>query len=261
MRISTSYMAQMFVASQDAQEAAIAQTQQQISSGKQFSTPAQNPAAASQVLGLQATLTQTAQYGTNANLAQSRLSIEDNTLSSVVNTLQSVRSLALEGANASSDASTRATIATQIQGDAQSLLQLANTQDGNGQYIFGGTATSTAPFSLTGSGVSFAGTQSQRLVQIGSNVQIADGDTGANVFQRSRTATARSWSARARPIPARPLSARIRSRTRPRGTPAARRTRSRSRRRPPTRSPTRPARRSQPAATRTAARSRSTALS
>ena len=184
MRISTSYMAQLFVASQDAQEAAIAQTQQQISSGKQFTTPAQNPAAASQVLGLQATLTQTAQYGTNANLAQSRLSIEDNTLTSVINTLQSVRGLALEAADASSSAATRATIATQIQGEAQSLLQLANTQDGNGQYIFSGTATSTAPFGLAGSGVSYSGTQSQRLVQIGSNVQIADGDNGANVFQR-----------------------------------------------------------------------------
>jgi flagellar hook-associated protein 3 FlgL len=184
MRISSAYIAQMFVASQNNQEATLAQTQQQIATGLQFSAPAQNPSAATQVLGLQATLSQLGQYGTDANLAQSRLSIEDTTLSSVVNTLQSIRTLALEAANATANDSTRASLAQQIQGEAQSLLQLANTQDGNGQYLFSGTATTTTPFSQSAGGVSYAGTQNQRLVQIGAGVEIADGDSGAAVFQQ-----------------------------------------------------------------------------
>jgi flagellar hook-associated protein 3 FlgL len=184
MRISSSYISQLFLASQNQQEAALAQTQQQISTGLQFNTPAQNPSAATQVLGLNATLSQITQYGANANLAQNRLSIEDTTLSSVINVLQSVRSLALQGANATADASTRATLAAQIQSDSQSLLQLANTQDGNGQYLFAGTATTTPPFSQTGGGVSYAGTQNQRFIQVGNGVQIADSDSGARVFQQ-----------------------------------------------------------------------------
>src|SRR5262249_3134897 len=157
---------------------------EQIATGLQFSTPAQNPTAATQVLGLQATLSQLGQYGTNAKLAQSRLSIEDTTLSDVVNALQSIRTLALEAANATSNAATRASLGQQIQSEGQRLLQLATPHDGNGQYIFGGPATTTTPFSQTAGGVRYAGTQNQRLVEIGAGVQIADGDSGAAVFQQ-----------------------------------------------------------------------------
>jgi flagellar hook-associated protein 3 FlgL len=188
MRISSAYLAQLFVASQNQQEAALATTQQQISSGLQFSEPAQNPTAASQVLGLNSTLSQTTQYGANAGLAQSRLNIESTTLTSVINTLQSVRTLALSANTATATASTRASIAQQIQADSASLLQLANTQDGTGQYIFGGTATGTVPFAqAAGGAVTYNGTQNQRLIQIGPDAQVADGDSGARVFQQIPT--------------------------------------------------------------------------
>lgn len=186
MRISSNYIAQLFVDAQNQQEASLAMLQQQIATGLKFNQPAQDPVAASQVLSLQATLDQTSQYATNANLAQSRLSIEDSTLGSVTNTLQSIRSLALQGANATQTTETRASIATQITQQLQNLLQLANTQDGSGQYLFSGTATSTVPFSQTGSSVTYAGTQAQRLVQIASNRTVADTDSGAQVFQQIR---------------------------------------------------------------------------
>ncbi len=186
MRISSNYIAQLFIDSQNQQETSLALLQQQITTGLKFSEPAQDPVGASQVLSLQATLEQTAQYATNANLAQSRLSIEDSTLGSVTNTLQSIRSLALEAANATQTTETRATIATQINQQLQSLMQLANTQDGSGQYLFSGGATSTVPFSQTSAGVAYNGTQSQRFVQIGSNRTVADSDSGAAVFQQIR---------------------------------------------------------------------------
>jgi flagellar hook-associated protein 3 FlgL len=186
MRISSAYIAQMFVDSQNQQETALAQTQAQITSGKSFSQPSDNPVAASEVLSLQATLDQTSQYTANSNLAQSRLSIEDGTLTSITNLLQSVRSLALQGANATQTSATRATIATQISQQLQSLLQLANTQDGSGQYLFSGSATNTVPFSQSASSFVYNGTQSQRLVQIGSNRTVADSDSGAALFQQVR---------------------------------------------------------------------------
>ena len=186
MRISSNYIAQLFIESQNQQETNLANLQQQITTGLKFSQPAQDPVGASQVLSLQATLEQTAQYSTNANLAQSRLSIEDTTLGSVTNALQSIRSLALQAANATQTTETRATIAAQITQQIQNLMQLANTQDGSGQYLFSGAATSTVPFSQTAAGVTYNGTQTQRLVQIGSNRTVADSDSGAAVFQQIR---------------------------------------------------------------------------
>jgi len=40
-------------------------------------------------------------------------------------------------------------IATQVTQIQNSLLSLANTQDGSGNYIFGGYASQTQPFALT----------------------------------------------------------------------------------------------------------------
>lgn len=184
MRITQSYIAQQFAASQDASETALAQLQQEISSGLAYSAPSQNPIAATQVLGIQATLGQITQYGANINLATSRLNLEDSTLTSVTNTLQSIRSLALQAANGTTSPTDAANIAAEIKGDAATLLQAANTQDGTGQYLFGGTATNSAPFVLNSDGsVSYVGNQAQRLQQIGADATVADGDSGAAVFQ------------------------------------------------------------------------------
>lgn len=184
MRISTQYLDQQFIASQNEQEAALAATQQEISSGLAFSSPDQNPIAATQVLSIDSTLSQLTQYGSNINLAQNRLNIESTTLTSITNTLQSVRTLALEGANGGTNSTTDAALATQIAGDLQSVLQLANTQDGTGQYLFGGTTTNTPPFVQgAGGAVSYVGAQGQRLQQVGANSTIADGDSGAAIFE------------------------------------------------------------------------------
>jgi flagellar hook-associated protein 3 FlgL len=186
MRISTSYLSQAFINSLESQQSALAQTQQQISTGLKFTQASQDPSAASQSLGIQATLDQLGQYATNSNLAQSRLSIEDSALGSVTNLLQSVRSLALEGANATQTPETRASIAANIQQQISGLLQLANTQDGSGQYLFAGTATGATPFSQQGTTFSYSGNQTQRSIQIGTNRQLVDGDTGTQVFQAIR---------------------------------------------------------------------------
>jgi flagellar hook-associated protein 3 FlgL len=74
--------------------------------------------------------------------------------------------------------------ATQIQ---NSLLSLANTQDGNGEYIFGGFSTNNQPFTLTASGANYAGDQGQRQVQIAAGQTIADGDNGNGVFNQIKT--------------------------------------------------------------------------
>jgi len=186
MRISTDYLSQVFLNALEQQQTALATIQQQVSSGLRFSQASQDPAAATQSLDIQATLDQASQYATNSSLAQSRLSIEDSTLGAVTNLLQSVRDLALQGVNATQTRESRAAIASNVQQQLGGLLALANTQDGTGQYLFAGTATGTTPFSQAGGTFAYAGNQAQRLVQIGSNRQVADGDSGAQVFQQVR---------------------------------------------------------------------------
>jgi flagellar hook-associated protein 3 FlgL len=187
MRVTQSLDQTQFLAALDNVESSIAQTQNQISSGLSFTTPSQNPIAAGTVNNYDQALAQSNQYTTNGNSAQSSLETEDTALTQVQNQLQSLRSLALEansGTQTSADLSAIAAQAAQIQ---NSLLSLANTQGGNGEYIFAGYATQTQPFSLTASGASYAGDQGQSQVPIAAGQTVATGDSGDAVFNQIKT--------------------------------------------------------------------------
>jgi len=101
--------------------------------------------------------------------------------------LQSLRDLALQANNASVSSDGRTAIAAQAAQIQNSLLSLANTQDGNGEYIFSGFSTNNQPFTPTASGANYAGDQGQRQVQIAAGQTIADGDNGNTVFNQIKT--------------------------------------------------------------------------
>src|SRR3984893_7085096 len=136
MRVTQSLNQAQFLAALTQLESNLSQTQNQISSNLAFTTPSQNPVAAGSVNNYDQALAQSQQYDANAGSAQTRLSTEDSALAQVQTELQSLRDLALQANNASVSSSGRAAIASQAAQIQNSLLSLANTQDGNGEYIF-----------------------------------------------------------------------------------------------------------------------------
>jgi flagellar hook-associated protein 3 FlgL len=187
MRVTQSLNQAQFLAALTQLESNLSQTQNQISTNLAFTTPAQNPVAAGSVNNYNQALAQSQQYDSNANSAQTRLSTEDSALAQVQTELQSLRDLALQANNASVSSQGRTAIAAQAAQIQNSLLSLANTQDGNGEYIFGGFSTNNQPFALTPSGANYAGDQGQRQVQVAAGQTIADGDNGNSVFNQIKT--------------------------------------------------------------------------
>lgn len=187
MRITNSLNQSQFLASISALEQGIAQTNNQLSTNQSFTTASQNPVAAGSVNNYNQALAQSQQFDTNANSAKTNLSTEDTALTNVQSQLQSLRNLALEansGTVTGSDLTAIATQATQIQ---NSLLSLANTQNGNGEYIFGGYAAQAQPFTQSAAGATYNGDTGQRQVQIATGHTIADGDNGDAVFNQIPT--------------------------------------------------------------------------
>jgi flagellar hook-associated protein 3 FlgL len=187
MRVTQSLEQTQFLSAIGTLESNINQTQNQMSSGLQFTTASQNPTAAGSVNNYEQALAQSQQYGTNATSAQTNLNTEDNALTQVQSQLQSLRSLALEansGILTNSNLSAIATQAVQIQ---NSLLALSNTTNGNGEYIFGGFDAQTQPFTLSATGATYNGDQGQRQVQIAAGQTVADGDNGDTVFNQIKT--------------------------------------------------------------------------
>ncbi len=183
MRISSQTLADQFLASLDKTQSAISTHEQQISTGQSFQVAGDNPTAATAAVTLQGSLSQISAYASNSTTVQSRLSIQDSALSSVTAILTNIRTLTVQASNSTLSNTDRAALATNIAQQLQSLTQLANTQDGTGQYLFAGTATGAPPFVQAANGtVSYQGNNGTRQIQIGSGRFVTDTDSGSAVF-------------------------------------------------------------------------------
>jgi flagellar hook-associated protein 3 FlgL len=131
----------------------LANTQTQITTGKKFQSASEDPIGAVRASGLDRKLADNAQYERNSNIIKSRLSYAEQTLGDITSVLQSARDSALAGANATLGQSERKMIANQVRQNLAALMDMANRQDGNGEYLFAGTSTATRPFSQGAAGV------------------------------------------------------------------------------------------------------------
>ncbi len=183
MRVSSSELFTSSVTQMDNQQAQITQVYQEISSGQMLSTPSANPTGAAQAVQLSATSAALNQYETNQNAALASLQIEDQTLTSVNSVLNSVYSQVMQAGDGVLTNSNRASLATQMQGELQQLITLANTNDGAGNYIFAGFKATTQPVTSNAGGVvTYNGDGGSRQVQIAPSTSVAQGDSGASVF-------------------------------------------------------------------------------
>jgi len=182
MRIATITFQQNATSQMNNLQADLARTQNDLATGTRLHSAADDPAAMSQVNALNTQMSASNQYVTNGNYASSTLQLEEQAMSDATNTLQGARDLAVQANNPALSAAQRADIAAQLTQQFQNLIAIGNRVDGSGNQLFGGTASSTVPFSQNGTSVSYLGATRVSQIQIGPNQRISAGDTGATVF-------------------------------------------------------------------------------
>lgn len=185
MRISTARFQTVSISNVLEQQAKLTKLQQQLSTGRRILTPADDPAGAAQALQLAARIGNLERLQQNATLAGNQLGQEEVALEQVSNLIQRVRDLTLDAKNDSKAAADRNLIAAELRERFNELLQIANAQDGNGEYLFAGAASREAPFHVvTGREVAYTGDQTIRYVQVGPTRQLPVNHTGFDVFMR-----------------------------------------------------------------------------
>ena len=163
-------------------QSSLNETQEQIATGRRILRPSQDPLGASSAMLFRESLARLDQFDRNANAARNRLEYEEGALAAVNRTLNRWRELALRANNATEPPESRAIVANEMKQLLDDLVQIANTKDGNGRYLFAGNRDGNAPVTKTPAGFVYNGDQGQRLVQIGDSRQVFDGDSGADVF-------------------------------------------------------------------------------
>jgi flagellar hook-associated protein 3 FlgL len=164
----------------------LAKTQTQITTGKKFQSVSEDPVGATRAAALDRTLADNAQYERNSNIVQTRLSYEEQTLADVTALLQQVRERALQGANTTLGTEERKMLANDIRQNLAALMELANSDDANGEYLFSGTSTGTRPFAQGTTGVNYQGDLTNRQIRISGTQSLADSHSGADVFMGIR---------------------------------------------------------------------------
>ena len=183
MRLSTSWMYQQSLNNMLNQQSALANTQNQVSTGDRINVASDDPAGAGQIVSLNHIIAANSQYSTNIDSATTSLNTEASTLSSANSVLDNARTLALQAINGTLSSTDRNSIASQLSQMRDQLVQLANSTDSNGNALFAGTSSTTTPFQVGANGaVSYQGNSAQQQSAVGSGLQIATNDSGADLF-------------------------------------------------------------------------------
>lgn len=146
MRISTQMMYQQNMRGITNSQAEWMKFGEQMSTGKRVINPSDDPIAASQAVVLSQAQAQNSQYTLARSFATQKVSLEENVLSQVTTAIQAAQEKIVYAGNGTLSDDDRASLATDLQGIRDQLMNLANSTDGNGRYIFGGYKTESAPF-------------------------------------------------------------------------------------------------------------------
>lgn len=146
--------------------------------GRQVNKPSDDPAAAAELARIRASSAQADTHLKAATLARGDMELAEGVLAQAGDLFQQAHDIAMQGANGSLDAATRATLASQVQGLKEQLVGLANTQGATG-YLFGGSKTATQPFAASGA---FSGDDHDHVVDVGGASPTSVGVSGADAF-------------------------------------------------------------------------------
>jgi flagellar hook-associated protein 3 FlgL len=161
----------------------LAVLQQEASTGKRILQPSDDPPGALQVLSNQAQYDRLGVYHQNIADAQAKLNDSVSTLTQVSQLLAQAKQLALQGSNSTNTPGALQALGAQADSILKGVLGLANTQQ-SGQYLYGGTSSQAAPFSVNAQGqVVYNGSAQTASQPIGLGQQVQTLYAGSQVFQ------------------------------------------------------------------------------
>lgn len=187
MRISTSMIYDRGVGSIQQQWKNILHTQQQVATGRRVLTPADDPIASARALEIGQSKAVNSQFSVNIGYADDAMKLLESRLQSAGDVLHYVRERAVQAGNGSLAAEDLRYMATDMKAQFEAMLALANSQDGTGDYIFGGHRSQQQPYDGGLSGVSYNGDQGERTIQVSASRYMPVSLPGSDVFDRTLT--------------------------------------------------------------------------
>lgn len=157
MRVTTAHQYTTTIATLQARQQQLQQTQIQLSSGKKVATASDDPAGAARIERAMAAIGRVEANQRALAASRNNMNLAEAAIGDASEILQQVRETLIAAGNASYSDAERAGLATKIAGLRSQLFSIANRPDGAGGYIFSGQGASQPPFLDEATGVRFNG--------------------------------------------------------------------------------------------------------
>jgi len=185
MRVSTSQFYLQSSQAMSQQSANVNDQMAHLSSGKRILTAKDDAVQYGTLAGYKDDLANIEKYKRNINQAESHNNLQEVAFSDAENILNSIKEQMLQANNGAMSDEDLQAIAKQTRNSLDQLLDLANTQNENGDYIFSGYQTQQQPFSQQVDGsVSYSGDSGIQELQIAKNIKIPTNQAGDAAFMK-----------------------------------------------------------------------------
>ena len=159
--------------------------QEQGTNGKKIQKSSENPLLAERTKSINSYIEQMKGFEHNLNLAQSRLNQKASVATEAINLMGNVKELLLKAQNGTLNEKDREVIAVEVNGILNRTLDLANSRDSDGSYIFSGHKIYTPPFIQVQGKYIYQGSDDIVQTSIGLNNKIQYAEPGSTVFATS----------------------------------------------------------------------------
>lgn len=165
------------------QETTVNKLNQEIATGQTMQSAVDDPAGASSALSIAGQIQQLTFDTANSQSGTASIQNGLDSLQGVSTLLAQVRDAAVQAANGTSNGADRQALAGTVQASLQELIQLANSQNAQGQYIFGGSKSDAAPFTVETNGqVVFNGDAGSSSIDIAPSLSVPVTVSGQGIF-------------------------------------------------------------------------------
>lgn len=183
MRVSSNSQYMLGTYGLQTKQAQLNHLQEQLSTLRRVVRPSDDPVAATQAVSVAQSQSMNEQQIKNAGMAASQLAITDTALQSASTTIANIKTLAIQAGNGALSNDNRKAIQNEMRERVKELIGLANTSDGSGNFIFGGTRKDVAPFVQAGAaGATYQGDQQRQEVPIASGRELPITEVGNDIF-------------------------------------------------------------------------------
>lgn len=153
----------------------------QLASGKKIQKPSDDPAGLAALVEVQSGSSNAEQYLSNIAAIRSQMQAADSSLNSAMLAIERALTLGVRGATGTLTDSDRESVASELDGLSDQLLEIANSSS-QGVYLFAGTASTDKPFVQTGTAITYEGRDQSNDVAIGDGFWIRTNLSGTTVF-------------------------------------------------------------------------------